>query len=72
MESNLSLHLRMFNEKVKLMNQTNSKTLILSAQEARNIQSDMFDLLSYCSQLGSKVTNSSEVITVQVDGGKFK
>lgn len=54
------------------MNQTNSKTLILSAQEARNIQSDMFDLLSYCSQLGSKVTNSSEVITVQVDGGKFK
>ncbi len=44
MENNLSLHLKNFNDKVKVMNQSNSKQLILSAQEARDIQAEMFEI----------------------------
>ena len=62
----------MFNERVKVMNQTNSKQLILSAQEARNIQSDMFELLSYCTFMAKKMSQTSATdINVQMDGGGF-
>jgi len=51
MENNLTIHLKMFNDKVKLMNQMNSKDLILSANEARNLHADLFDLLNHCATL---------------------
>lgn len=74
MEPNLTLHLKMFNDKVKLMNQTNSKDLILSANEARNLHSDLFDLLNHCATLSqqSNTNGPNEVITLGMDGGGFK
>lgn len=72
METNLTLHLKMFNDKVKLMNQMNQKDLILSANEARNLHSDIFDLLNHCATL-SQQSNSAgpDVITLGMDGGGF-
>lgn len=65
----------MFNEKVKLMNQLNSRDLTLSAAEARNLQSDIFDLLNHCAALSKAQTKAQsapeEVITISMDGGKF-
>lgn len=68
----LSLHVKAFNEKVKLMNQTGKQSLILSAQEARNLHSDIFDLLTQFAKM-SKQSNSDEnqVVNVQMDGGTW-
>ena len=63
----------MFNDKVKLMNQTQNKQLILSATEARNLHADLFDLLNHCATLSSKlqVQRAEEVVNVAMDGGSF-
>ena len=74
MENNLSLHLAKFNNMVKTMNQTNQKQLVLSAADARSIQSDLFDLLAHCANLSSRVQNNQidSVVTIAMDGGGFK
>ena len=73
MENNLSLHLKMFNDKVKVMNQSNSKQLILSAQEARDIQAELFEILNFCTVLTRKLstTGQGSDVTVNMDGGTF-
>lgn len=73
METNIPLHFSMFNSKVRLMNQTNSKDLTLSAQEARNLHADIFELLSQYSNAIKKTENVSAnaVVDVNMDGGKF-
>ena len=42
----ISLAIKKFNDKVKLMNQTGSKQLALTAEEARNLHSDIYVLLA--------------------------
>jgi hypothetical protein len=72
LEQQLSLHLKNFNNKVKVMNQTNSKEITLTALEARNIQAEMFDLLTQIAELSKiKKESANEVITVNLNGGKF-
>ena len=73
MENNLTLHLKMFNDKVKQMNNSQSKQLILSAQEARNLHSDLFDLLNHCATISKKLQEKrqDDVISVGMDGGGF-
>ena len=73
MENNLTIHLKMFNDKVKLMNQSNSKQLILTAVEARNLHADLFDLLNHCATLSQEIARKGQdqVVTVGMDGGSF-
>ena len=73
MENNLTIHLKMFNDKVKLMNSTNNKQLILSATEARNLHADLFDLLNHCTTLSQEIArkDQEQVVTVGMDGGSF-
>jgi hypothetical protein len=75
-ELNLSLHLKNYNDKVKLMNQTGGKQLTLSANEARSLHADIFDLLNHCAELSKKLeirNNANDsVISINVDGGGFK
>ena len=72
MSDKLSIHVRAFNEKVRIMNQTQKKDLILSAQDARNLHADIFALLSHIAELSEtpKITDSS--IQISMDGGGFK
>ena len=75
MENNLSLHLKMFNDKVKVMNQTNSKQLVMTAQEAQSLLADIFDLMNHCTALSKQVSalqQDEQVIQIAVDGGGFK
>jgi len=67
------MHLKMFNDKVKLMNQSQSKQLILSAQEARNLHADLFDLLNHCATISQKLQEKRQdnVVSVGMDGGSF-
>lgn len=63
----------MFNDKVRVMNQTQSKQIILTAQEARNLHADLFALLTQISELSVKPAEPAPVITqIGMDGGSFK
>lgn len=76
MAANLTLHLKNFNDKVRIMNQTNSRDLTLSAAEARNLQADIMDLLNYCTTIIRTQAQESRATVenntdLRVDGGKF-
>ena len=56
------------------MNQTNSKEMILSAIEARNLQSEIFELLTKINDLTElkKISQEQENIVIAIgDGGNF-
>lgn len=72
MEQLLSLHLKKFNDRVKVLNQTNSRELILSAAEARQLQADIFDLLTQIQALATvSSTKDTSAIQLEMNGGKF-
>lgn len=73
MESQLSLHLKAFNNRVKIMNQTSARELTLSAADARNLQADIFDLLTQIQSLTEvrEQQNADAAINVEMDGGGF-
>jgi len=73
LEQQLSLHLKKFNDRVKVMNQTNSRELSLTAAEARQLQADIFDLLTKINDLTEikKQSTTEAVIQVEMQGGKF-
>ena len=73
MDQQLSLHLKKFNDRVKVMNQTNSKELILSALEARNIHAEIFELLTKINDLTEirKQSDDNATVNVEFDGGNF-
>ena len=73
LEQQLSLHLKKFNDRVKVMNQTNSRDLSLSAAEARQLQADIFDLLTKINDLVEIKQQSAADSTIQVNvqGGRF-
>ena len=66
-----SLSIQSFNNRVKQMNQTNSRQLMLSAEEARNIHADIFSLLSMIAELQNR-SEPEPVNSVFMDGGGFK
>ena len=73
MEQQLSLHLKKFNDRVKVMNQTNSKELVLSSLEARNIHTELFELLAKINELTEikKSAEDNSTVSVEFDGGNF-
>ena len=72
LEQQLSLHLKKFNDRIKVMNQTNSRDLVLTAAEARQLQADIFDLLNKVNNLIElKKQQTEEVVKVEMNGGKF-
>ena len=73
MADNLSIHVRNFNEKVRIMNQSQRKDLILTAQEARNLQADIFALLTHIAELSKQPqANTPAIASISMDGGGFK
>lgn len=70
---NLSLAIQNFNNRVKQMNQTNSKQLILTNEEARNLHTDIFNLLASLANASNKPPESINVDwPSSLDGGGFK
>lgn len=64
----LTLAMQSFNEKLRQMNQSNGKQLVLPAAEARNLQADIFSLLA---EFAAKPEEQQELSNVSMDGGKF-
>ena len=73
MESQLSLHLKAFNKRVQVMNQTNARELVLSKLDAQNLHNDIFDLLTQIQALTEvrQATEAENVISINMDGGGF-
>jgi hypothetical protein len=66
----LSLAVKNFNDRVKVMNQTGSKQLSLSADEARNLHADIFNLLANLAELQT-TREPEQPANVSLDGGGF-
>ena len=60
------VHFQRFNDKVKLMNQTNSRELRLTADEARALHADMFNVLA---ELAAREEKSDEELVIVMDPG---
>ncbi len=71
MDSTLPLQIRRFNERVRAMNQANSKILTLNAEEARNLHAEIYDLLARLTDTVKEDTSNNSVINVRMDGGRF-
>jgi len=72
----LSLQLKNFNDKIKLMNQLNSKEIVLTAKEARDLHSEVFNLLTQIAELNRQIQSINNMMTntsseVTMDGGSF-
>jgi type II secretory pathway predicted ATPase ExeA len=68
---NLSVAMNKFNERVKLMNQTGTRQLVLTVDEARNLHADMFTLLYNLVELQTRTEVSLEPTSISLDGGGF-
>lgn len=66
----LSLSIKNFNDRVKVMNQTGSKQLCLSTDEARNLHADIFNLLSNIAELSANTSDNGPIMS-GLDGGGF-
>jgi len=69
MDSNLPFHVRLFNDRVRAMNQGNSKMLTLNPQEARSLHAEIYDLMATIASLSK--TSPTGNIDVNMDGGSF-
>lgn len=67
----LSIAIRSFNDKVRMMNQSNAKQLQLTAQEARSLHADIFSLLSNLAEISSTDIPATPISEINMDGGKF-
>ena len=69
----LSIHIKNFNDRVKAMNQTHSRELTMSAQDARNLHADIFAVLTLVTELSGRLANTDNTtLEVVMDGGGFK
>lgn len=69
---NLSYHIKLFNDKVRVLNQTSGKVLTLTAAEAKSLHADIFDLLSTIALLSKQGGTQTEITGLSLDGGGFK
>jgi len=53
------------------MNQTNNKSLVLTASEARNIESDLMSLLMLVADLQSERLKQAQSIEIEIQPPKF-
>jgi succinylarginine dihydrolase len=66
----LPFHIKMFNDRVRAMNQANGKLLTLNPQEARNLHAEIYDLMATIANLAQQAP-VAKVSVVSMDGGSF-
>jgi uncharacterized protein YlxW (UPF0749 family) len=74
MSFKMGVHLDKFNNRVKVLNQTQSKNMTLTADEVRNLQTDIFDLLSAVASMEvelQQLRNAVAASGATWDGGSF-
>jgi hypothetical protein len=72
MSQQLSITLQRFNDKIKVMNQSRSKDMTMTADEARNLHAEVFSLLTQIAELSAQSnTTSDEEVLINMDGGRW-
>lgn len=73
MDNNVSIQIKNFNDKIRVMNQTQSKQIVMTAQEARNLHTEIYALLAQIADLTRQPasTASEDLIQISMDGGRF-
>ena len=69
---NLPYHIKLFNDRVRAMNQSNGKILTLNQQEARNLHAEIYDLMATISHLAKTPETTTITAAITMDGGGFK
>lgn len=71
--STIGPHIKTFNDRIKIMNQSGKKDIVINANDARNLHAEIFSLLALISELSSQLQKNDEVdpIKVEIDGGSF-
>jgi low affinity Fe/Cu permease len=69
---NSPLQIKKFNERVRAMNQANSKILTLNAEEARSLHAEIYDLMATIARFAQREPQANTITTVSMDGGSFK
>ena len=72
METNLPLHVKKFNDRVRAMNQANAKILTLNSEEARGLHAEIYDLMATIAGLSKDSSMATEITQITMDGGGFK
>lgn len=72
MDNNVPLHIKLFNERVRAMNQSNGKIVTLNAQEARSLHAEIYDLMAIIAGSARTQDTTTNSININMDGGKFK
>jgi len=72
MDNNYTLHIKLFNDRVRAMNQSNSKLMTLNADEARSLHAEIYDLMTKVAELTRQQESGVTVTTISMDGGGFK
>jgi hypothetical protein len=72
MDNNLPLQIRLFNDKVRAMNQANGKILTLNSQEARGLHAEIYDLMAMIASLKQVSPTTVSDVNISMDGGGFK
>mgnify|MGYP003649942332 FL=1 len=75
MSENISVTLKKFNDRIRAMNQTRSKDILFTADDARNLHVEVFALLLQIAHLSNKLESSQSVDNttpiIEMDGGTF-
>ena len=74
MSENLSVTLKKFNDRIRAMNQTRSKDILFTADDARNLHTEVFGLLSQIADLSAKLENNQsgdDTTIIEMDGGRW-
>lgn len=66
---NVGIHIKKFNDKVRVLNQSGGKDLVMTASDARNLHSEIFDLLA---KLSDFVDSKEQISEITMDGGNFR
>lgn len=69
--TNLPLHIKLFNDKVRAMNQSNSMILTLNQQEARSLHAEIYNLMATISYLSQTAIGPDHKTEANMDGGSF-
>lgn len=75
MSDNTPLQIKMFNDRVRAMNASNSKILTLSQQEARALHAEIYDLLATNAALNKSSNNTNDIHgggLFSLNGGGFR
>jgi hypothetical protein len=68
----LSFHVKKFSDSIRVMNDTNAKSMTMTATDAKNLHTDIFALLAKIAELSEKQNTEENTGPYMVmDAGKF-